>query len=336
MPVRLAILGCGEWGRNHVRVFSERRDSRVTLCVDPDPACLDLVRERYGKLRCAADPEAAWRDPRVDAVVVATPTASHFALAREALRAGKDVLVEKPLCTSSAEAEELVRLARRRGRVLMVGHLFLYNDGARKLRDLMHSGVLGRTYYLHATRTNLGPIRRDVSVVWDLAAHDVSIFRWLLGAEPREVSARGQRILQDGVEDVAFLSFVFPDGVLAHVHASWLDPKKVREVTVVGDRKMAVWSDMNAQEPIRVYDKGVMSARQYETYGDFPWVVRDGDILIPKMAYTEPLKNQAQHFLECVRARTEPLTGGRDGLAVVRALEAATRSMARGGASVRV
>lgn len=336
MTIRIAILGCGEWGKNHVRVFSELRGSRVELCVDPDPACLAAVRERFGGLRCAGDPEAAFRNPKVDAVVVSTPTASHHELVRAALRAGKDVFCEKPLCTSARDGEELVRLARRRQRLLMVGHVFLYNDGVRMLRELVRSGALGRTYYAHATRTNLGPIRHDVNVAWDLAAHDVSIFNWIFGANPLDVSARGKRFLQKGIEDVAFLSLGYPDDVLAHAHVSWIDPHKVRAITVVGDRKMAVWNDLDPVEPIRIYDKGVESSRRYETYGEFHYVVRDGDIQIPRLRPSEPLKNQARHFLECVRTRSQPLSGGPEGVAVVRALEAVTRSMLRGGACVKV
>ncbi len=336
MPIRIAILGCGEWGRNHVRVFSELRDSRVVLCVDPGADSLARVRERYPKMRTAGEPEAAFRDSRVDAVVIATPTESHADHVRAALRAGKDVFCEKPLCTRSEEALELDRLARRNKRVLMVGHIFLFNPGIRKLRELLSAGLLGRPYTFHATRTNLGPIRRDVNVVWDLATHDVSIFNWLLGSEPLAVSARGKRYLQEGLEDVALLSFEYPNDVLAGAHVSWIDPKKVREITVVGDRKMAVWNDLSPIEPLRIYDKGVSAERRYETYGEFQHVLRDGDILIPKVPSMEPLKAEALHFLECIRNRAEPISGGTTAIGVVRAAEAANLSIDRGGAPVSI
>lgn len=336
MPVRVAILGCGEWGRNHVRVFSELRGSRVVLAVDPDPACRKLVSERFRGIRTGDDPQAALRDPRVDAVVIATPTVGHAALVKAALAAGKHVLCEKPLCTLGREARDLARRAGRARRVLLVGHVFLYHDGVRRLRDLIRGGEFGRLYTLQSTRTNLGPIRRDVNVVYDLATHDVSIFQELVGAAPVEVSARGQRFLPHDLEDVAFITLQYPDRTLGHIHASWLAPRKVRELTVVGERGMAVWDDLQPIEPLRIYDKSVTSTRRYENYGDFQHVLRDGDIRVPRLAVREPLKMQGLHFLECITQGSEPRTGGANAVDVVRVLEAVQRSLARGGASVPV
>ncbi|MBI5365460.1 MAG: Gfo/Idh/MocA family oxidoreductase [Planctomycetes bacterium] len=336
MPVEVAVIGCGQWGANHVRVLSEIREARVALCVDADAKRLAAVTQRYPGVRTTAKVDDLCADKTVQAVVVATPSASHHAVVKACLEAGKDVLCEKPLTVTAAQSRELVDLAEKAGRILMVGHVFVFNQGIQKLRELISTGVLGEVYYLHAARTNLGPIRTDVNVAYDLATHDISIFNHLLGAGPSEVSARGQVYLSPAVEDVAFISLAYPGRALAHVHVSWLDPRKVREITVVGDRKMAVWNDMDAIEPIRIYDKGVVTKTYYETYGEFHYALRDGDIVIPKIALHEPLKAQDSHFVSCVAARSAPISSGRDGWRVVQALEAIQQSMRQGGAPIKL
>ncbi|MBI3269150.1 MAG: Gfo/Idh/MocA family oxidoreductase [Planctomycetes bacterium] len=336
MPIDVAVVGCGQWGVNHVRVLTEIRDARVTMIVDADAPRLSSVLSKYPGIRGATQLSELLADASVQAVVVATPSATHHAVVKQCLEAGKHVLCEKPLTVTSEQARELVALADAHGRTLMVGHVFVFNNGIQKLRELISGGVLGEVYYLHAARTNLGPIRKDVDVAYDLATHDISIFNYLLGADPLEVSARGQVYLQPQVADVAFISLAYPGRSLAHVHVSWLDPRKVREITAVGDRKMAVWNDMDPIEPIRIYDKGVVTKAEYETYGEFHYALRDGDIVIPKVQLHEPLKNQDAHFLACVQGRVRPTTSGREGLRVVQALEAIQQSMAQGGAPVKL
>jgi predicted dehydrogenase len=267
-------------------------------------------------------------------VVIATPTVTHFDLTKRALAAGKHVLCEKPLATASDEAGELRELARDTSRVLMVGHVFLFNAGIVKLRDLVASGDLGRLYYLHATRTNLGPVRQDVDCVWDLATHDISIFNSLLGSVPVEVSARGTQFLQDGRADVAFITLTYPGKVLANIRVSWLDPKKVRQITVVGEQKMVTWDDMASGVPITIYDKGASREPFYTTFGEFQLVTREGNMVIPKVPAGEPLGAQTDYFISCVRAGRIELSGPSDGLQVVRVLEAITKSMAAQGAPV--
>ncbi len=238
--------------------------------------------------------------PDVQGVVVAASAVSHYTLARTLLEAGKDVFVEKPLALSVAHAEELVRIARERGRILMVGHLLLYHPAVRYLKDMVERGELGDLFYIYSQRVNLGKVRRDENALWSFAPHDLSVVLHLLGMEPIDVVARGSAFLQGAVEDVVFVDLRFPDGKLAHVHVSWLDPHKLRKFTVVGSRKMVVFDDMEASEKVRIYDKGVDRAGEVVSYGD-ALTVRSGDILIPRISLQEPLRLECQHFVDCVR-----------------------------------
>jgi len=333
----IGVVGCGSWGMNYVRVFSEIGGSRLCMACDPDEIRLRGVRERYHLLATTTDWQEAIRDRWVNAVVIATPASTHFELARYALVLGKHVLIEKPLASTVDRARELVELAEQSGLVLMVGHTFLYNDGVRKLKDLVSAPDFGRAYYLHATRTNLGPIRSDVSTIWDLATHDVAIFNYLLGAVPAWVSAVGSRVFSHEREDVVFATLAYADGVIANAHASWLDPNKVRELVVVGSRQRIVFDDLNNVERVRIFEKGVAAEeKEADTFGHFRLLVRDGDIISPWVAPSEPLRNLATHFLDCIRAGKPPLTDGRNGLDVVRVLSAIDRSVAGNGAPVEV
>jgi predicted dehydrogenase len=275
----------------------------------------------------------------VDAVVISTPTSTHAPIALAALSAGKHVLCEKPLATTVRDCDALVAAAEKAGRTLMVGHTFLFNPAVVQLRELISGGELGDLLYCHADRTGLGPIREDVNALWDLAPHDVSIVVDLLGSEPVEVSAQGQAYLRDGTEDVVFMTMRFDGGVLAQVHVSWLDPHKVRKLTVVGNRKMVVFDDIAADEKLRVFDKGAsyeaMSERARGTeYGAYRAIVRSGDVVIPRIAASEPLKDQVRHFLHCVRTGDQPRSDGRFGRTVTAVLEAASTSLRGGGTPV--
>ncbi len=332
--LRIAVLGAGQWGPNLVRNFHTREASEVAWVVDRDPARLALVRQRYPDVEAASDPALALADATVDGVVVATPTATHYELAAAALEAGKHVLVEKPIATSVPEAEALCALAERQERVLMVGHVFLYNRAIRRVKGYLDEGQLGRVFYLAMVRTNLGPIRMDVNAAWDLAAHDVAIANYWLGTTPVAAAAQGGSWINDGIEDAVFANLFYPDGAIANLHVSWLNPRKVRDITVVGEKGMLTFDDMNLAEPLRLYDKQVTDERRpgfIDTFASFRTSVREGDILIPRVGTGEPLKAECEHFLECIATGARPLSDGWSGAAAVRVLAALAASLADGG-----
>jgi predicted dehydrogenase len=332
----IGVIGCGHWGPNHIRVFSSLSGSRVVAVADHDSNRLNSMAVVYPQIRLMNDYQELLKQDPLDAVVVATPTRTHYKIAREAIECGKHVLVEKPLCQTVAEGEQLVRLASQRGVVLMVGQVFLFHNGILKLKELLEFGDLGKIYYIGAIRTNLGPIRQDVNAVYDLASHDLSIFNFLLGSGPHEVSAVGEAFLQTGIEDIAFISLSYPNNVLARIHASWLDPRKVREITIVGDKKMVTWDDLATLGTVQIYDKGVVREAYYEDYGHFQLLAREGDIMIPRIKLEEPMKNQARYFLSAIRKGTADVSDGKSGLEVVRAIEAIQQSLKGRGAPVKV
>lgn len=328
--IRIGVIGFGHWGPNHVRNFSALDGAQVQRICDASPDRLEAARRSCPGIAVCDDAKAVIDASDIDAVVVATPTSTHFRLVKAALLAGKDVLCEKPLAKTTGECRELVALAQEQGRILMVGHVFLYNSGVLQLKSDLQNGTLGGVYYMDAVRTNLGPMRSDVGAIYDLASHDISIFNFLLGSSPTEVSATGNAVLQKGIEDVGFLTLYYPSGVVCHVHTSWLNPRKVRQLTVVGDKKMAVWDDMNNLEPIRYYDKGV-TAGPYSSFGEFQLILRDGQITIPKIKLSEPLQAQDAEFVSCIKSRRQPLANGAMGLSVVETMEAAMISLQNRG-----
>ena len=335
--IKLAVIGCGHWGPNHIRNFNALPQSRVDTVADLDEGRLEYVRKLYPGLRCVRDYRSVVKVPDIDAVVVATPVNTHYEVVRESILAGKHVLCGKPLCKSSKQGEELVELARANGCLLMVGHVFLFNAGIAKLKELVDAGELGMLRYLSASRTNLGPIRSDVDAAYDLCSHDISIFNWLLGSEPEVVSATGASFVQPGVEDVVFVSMRYPGNVLASIHASWLDPKKVRQITVVGSRQMATWDDLQLTTPIAIYDKGANTVQDYEDYGEFLRLsMWDRDIRLPKVDFVEPLKAQAIDFICSLEDGHTGLSDGMFGLKVVKVLEAIDSSMQQGGSPAPV
>jgi predicted dehydrogenase len=333
--LRVGVIGFGQWGPNHVRAFRSIDGCDVQRVCDSSVARLNLAQRQFRGLDTTSDPTAITQAADIDAVVVATPVQSHVALVKQALEAGKDVLCEKPLAVTVEDCRSLCDLAAKKRRVLMVGHVFLYNPSVQHLKIDLDRGELGRVYYMDATRTNLGPVRRDVGAIHDLASHDISIFNFLLGAVPSEIAAAGGFFLQDKIEDIGFLTLRYPRGVICHVHTSWLNPRKVRNLTIVGDHKMAVWDDMNNLEPIRYYDKGV-AADHYSSFGEFQMILRDGAITIPKVRLFEPLMRQDQEFVDCLRAQRNPAASGEFGTEIVRVLQAAKESIANGGRSVPV
>lgn len=326
----IGLIGYGHWGPNHVRTFNQFVDARVRCVADTNSERLKAIRQQWPDMELTCDYRELLRRPDIDAVVIATPVATHFRLVKAALLAGKDVLVEKPITHTAAEADQLIELADKRGRVLMCGHVFLYNAGIRQLRQYIEDGTLGRVYYMSATRTNLGPLRHDVNALYDLGSHDVSIFHYLLASRPLDAAAWGESFLQQDIEDVCFACLRYPNKTMCHMHVSWLNPRKERTLVVAGDKKMAVWDDIDSLEPIRLYDKGVMQEPYYNSFGQFQFQIRDADVLIPKLKLEEPLKAQDRHFLECIKDRQRSITDGRFARDVVETLEALQQSLRTG------
>jgi predicted dehydrogenase len=332
--IRVAVIGAGHWGPNLIRNFHNRERSEVAWVVDRDATRLAQVRSRFADVQTTGEADEALADPAVDAVVVATPARTHHGLAKAALERGKHVLVEKPIATSVDDGAELCALSERAGRVLAVGHVFLYNPGVQRVKRYLEDGHLGRVYYVSMVRTNLGPIRTDVDAAWDLASHDVAIVNYWLDAEPIAVAAIGGTWINDGIADAVFATFRYSGNVFVNLHVSWLNPRKSRDITVVGERRMLTFDDMNLGEPVRVYDKQVTDDRiagYVDSFASFRASVREGDITIPRVALGEPLKAECEDFLDCIERGTPPRSGGREGLAVVRALDALQRSVRHHG-----
>jgi predicted dehydrogenase len=336
-PLRIALVGLGYWGPNYARILSELPGAQLTAVCDQRAERLSMIEQRYGSVAtCTTVDDLLARDD-VDAVVIATPASTHEALVRTSLNRGRHVLVEKPMALHAAGCESLCELAEAAGRVLMVGYTFLYNAGIRKMKEVMAPDQFGQPYYLHATRTNLGPIRQDVNAAWDLAPHDIAIFNHLLDEQPLWASAIGTRVLKTNREDIAFATLGFKNDVIGNIHVSWADPNKVREVVAVGSRRRVVFDDLNNVERVRVFERGVsVGEASSDSFGEFKLLVRDGDIISPKVEPSEPLKNQCADFVNAILTKTPPLTGGRFGAGVVRTLAAIDASMKARGAAVEV
>ncbi len=333
--MKVGVIGFGYWGPKLARNLLELPGAMLEWVVDLDPARLARVKAQYPSLHVTHCLEDLLLSD-VDAVVVATPIRTHYQLARKALLAGKHVMVEKPLAASSGEAEELVALADRLGLTLMVGHTFEYNPAVHALRDIVASGELGQVYYVDTARLNLGLFQPDINVLWDLAPHDLSILLYVLQREPLAISARGSAHVTPGIHDVAYVELRFPDNVIANVHVSWLDPCKVRRVTIVGSKKMVVYNDVQESEKIRIYDKGVERPFEADRLGEYRLTYRYGSIVVPYIPLSEPLRAQCEHFLDCIRTGTRPRSDGRVGARVVRILEQAERSLVEDGARLPI
>jgi predicted dehydrogenase len=330
--LRLGVVGCGYWGPKLARNFHELPDTELEWVCDYAQDRLDHLQSLYPTVRATRDYRELL-DSDVDAVTIATPVSTHYRLALEALRAGKHVLVEKPMVASVQEAEEVVAEARRQNRILMVGHTFEYNPAVEAVREIVASGELGEIYYVSGTRVNLGLFQPDINVIWDLAPHDISILLFILGLDPEAVSARGGVYVQrqKGIHDVAYVTLYFPNGVLADVRVSWLDPCKIRRYTVVGSEKMLVYDDIEPEEKILIYDKGVEVPPYSDTEEEFRLSYRYGDVVPYPVKWVEPLRMECQHFSDCIQAGTQPRSNGKVGLKVVKVLEATQRSLINGG-----
>jgi predicted dehydrogenase len=329
--LKLGVIGAGAWGRNHVRTAATLAEAELAAVCDTDPKVRERVARQYPAAHVSGDVVDLLS--RVDAVVIASPAATHARVALQCLQAGKPCLVEKPFALSARDAEAVAR-ASAAGRIpVLAGHLLVFHPAVERLRTLVQGGELGRVYYLYGLRVNLGQVRADENALWSFGPHDVSMALYLLEEAPVRVAAHGKSYLQPNVEDVVFLTMEFGSGVLAHVQLSWLDPHKERKLTVVGATKMVVFDDMEAREKLRIYDKGVERPPEYGSYGE-ALSIREGDIFIPKIPNVEPLAAELGHFVRVARGTEPPRASAEDGVRVVRVLEAATRSLAMAGAPV--
>ncbi len=334
-PVRVAVVGAGYWGINHVRTFARLPGCELVLVCDADPKNLKRAKSLAPAARQTTDYATVLADPSIDAVVLATPAVLHAEQSIAALSAGKHVFVEKPLALSVADAQAVKTAADQAGRVLMVGHLMLYHAAVLRLREMIQSGDIGEVYYLYALRVNLGKLRQDENAMWSLAPHDISIILYLLGQVPVSVAARGHAYLQPGVEDVVFLNLLFADGKMAQIQVSWLDPRKERRLTVVGERRMVEFDDSHPTEKLRIYDKGFNRPPEFTQFGEF-LTVRNGDIHIPHVDLPEPLNVECRHFIDSIHGGTSPRTGAKEGLDVIRVLHAAEKSLKNQGIPVAI
>jgi len=330
---RVAVIGLGYWGPNLVRNFYAVAGEDLRICCDRDKERAAGIARTYPSIKTVTDPEEVFRDPQIDAVAIATPVSTHHALARAALKAGKHVLVEKPLAATVEQAEDLVRLARQKKLVLMVDHVYVYSPAIRKIKELYDGGALGKLLFIDSVRINLGLFQRDVNVVWDLAPHDLSIVDYLVGRLPKSLAAFGAAHANYELEDVAYLNLDFGDGLIANFHVNWLSPVKIRYTMFGGSEKSIIYNDLHPAEAIKVYGSGI-SVREDDLEDRRRLLIdyRSGDVWSPHVDRGEPLENMVRHFLDCVTSQKTPLTDGEAGLRVVRILEASQRSIkAQGG-----
>ncbi|NJN19740.1 MAG: Gfo/Idh/MocA family oxidoreductase [Oscillochloris sp.] len=327
--LRVGVIGSGYWGPNLIRNFAELPNAEVVAVADLNPERLNNLQARYPDLVLTADYRSLFALD-LAAVVVATPPHTHYAITRDCLLHGLHVLVEKPLALNSLESQELIEIARVNGLVLMVGHTFEYNNAVLELRRLIDGGEIGDVYYIDAVRVNLGLFQPKLNAMWDLAPHDISILLYLIGHDVTSVSATGSACVFDSIHDIVYMNLTFGSGVTAHIRVSWLDPNKTRRITVVGSKKMVVYDDVETSEKIKIYDKGVERPPYTETFDDFQCSYRSGNVHIPQINFTEPLRQECQHFVDCIINRQVPRSNGVVGLNVVKILEAADWSLHNG------
>lgn len=334
--MKLGLIGYGYWGPNLARIISESDSCELKYCADLVEASRKQVKDKYPGVTATADYHEILNDKEVKAVFIVTPTKSHYRIAKDCLEAGKHVFIEKPLTYGYKEAEELVAMAAKKKVTLMVGHLFLYNSAVRYIKDFIDSGELGTIRHLHFQRRNLGPIRSDVNVMWDLAPHDISMLLYFLKEKPVSVTASGECYLQKGIQDVVSASIRFEHKVMANIILSWIDPIKIRDITLVGSKKMLLFDDVHVSEKIKIFDKNanIIEKTRDVSFSEFQIAVHSGGITIPAINYKEPLKEEFMHFIDCIRNGKKPLTDGRNGADVVRLLEAMQKSLDNNSALV--
>jgi len=334
--INVAVAGCGYWGPNLIRNLTSLPDCRVKWVCDIDRVRIAHMKQMFPGVDTTQDFDVLVNDPEIDAILIATPIHLHHEMGKKSLLAGKHTMIEKPMASSAKECLEFLELSTRNRLVLMVGHTFIYSSPVRRIKEIIDSGDIGTVQYISSRRLNLGLFQKDINVTWDLAPHDISIILYLLGKGPVAVNCQGKANVNKGIEDVTNMSLDFADGGFATIHSSWLDPNKVREMIIVGSKRMVVYNDNEPLEKIKIYDKRVEIPPHYDTFAEFHYSYHYGDMYAPYIKQTEPLKVECQHFLDCIRAGARPLTSGVEGLQVVQILEASTRSLKSGGGRVEI
>ncbi len=334
--IQMAVVGCGYWGPNLVRNFISLTDCKVKKICDADKNRTGHIKSLYPFVETTVNFDEIINDVSIDAVAVATPVRLHYEMARKCLLAGKHVFVEKPMASSAQQCQELIEIADDKKLTLMVGHIFVYSTPVQRIKDIVKSGELGEIQYVSARRLNLGLFQKDINVAWDLAPHDISIIVHVMDAMPASVNCQGKAHINPDVEDVTNMTLNFSNGAMATIQSSWLDPNKIREITFVGKKKMLVYDDIEPLEKIKIYDKRVDMPPHYDTFGEFQYAYHYGDMHCPYLKLVEPLKTECQHFIESIKNRTKPLTGGPNGLQVVKILEASSFSLKNKGAEIRI
>ena len=332
--IKVGVVGCGYWGPNLIRNFKSLSDCSLKMMCDLSQERLKHLKSLYPDVKGETDFSHMLNGAGLDAVVVATAVRLHFSMAKASLLAGKHTMIEKPMAMSAGECEELVEIAQKKGLVLMVGHTFLYSPAVKRIKEIVDSGDLGDIRYISARRLNLGLFQKDINVAWDLAPHDISIILHIMGELPVSVNCRGSAHITPGVEDVTNMSLTFRKDRSAMIQSSWIDPRKIREMTIVGSKRMIVYDDVAQQEKIRIYDMRVDRPPHYDTFAEFHYAYHYGDMYAPYIKQEEPLRTECQHFLECIRESKAPLTCGTKGLELVRILEASSASLKQGGGPV--
>ena len=334
---KVMIIGCGHWGPNYVRTFKNLADTEVVACCDLSDKNLEKISLLYPGIKAYKDYKKALDENKCDIAVVATPASTHYPIIMELLKRDINVLAEKPLTVTTKDSEKIIEYASKKKAKLMVALTFLFNSSVRKAYEIVHDKSFGQIYYIKAVRTHLGLIREDVNAVFDLAPHDISIFNYILGAAPLSVSAIGGSYLKKDREDVSFINLEYPGGIIGNINVSWIDSHKVREVAIVGGKRRVFFNDLDNLEPIRIYEKGISVEKPYyNDFGEFKLMLRDGDILSPKVELTEPLKVQCRHFVDCVRDNKTPLSDAKSSLDVVKVLNAINKSMRSSGKPVKI
>jgi predicted dehydrogenase len=334
--LNIGVVGCGYWGPNLIRNFRALQDCRMRVICDQDVNRLKQLKTLYPEVRTETEFDKVISDKQLDAIVIATPVRFHHKMAKAALEAGKHVFIEKPMASSSAECAELNAIAQSKGLTVMIGHTFLYSAPVRKIKEIVKSGDIGQIQYISSRRLNLGLYQKDINVAWDLAPHDISIILYIMEHSPLSVNCRGNCHVTPGIEDVTNMALTFPNNQLATIHNSWLDPRKVREMTIVGTRRMIVYDDVEPLEKIKIYDARVDRPPHYNTFAEFTYSYHYGDIYVPYVKQEEPLKVECQHFLDCITTGATPISNGEHGLELVKILEASSDSLRHHGAAVHL
>lgn len=332
----VAVIGCGYWGPNLIRNFRSLDNCTVSMVCDRDQTRLDHMKRLYHDIRTTTDFDRIIEDPQINAVAIATPVYTHHSLAMKCLQAGKHTFIEKPLASSVKQCRELIELAGQKKLTLMVGHTFIYTSSVRKIKEIIDSGELGDILYINSRRLNLGLFQKDINVAWDLAPHDISIILYLLGKKPTSVNCQGKAHINPNVEDITTIALNFGGQYFAMVQSSWLDPRKIREITIVGSKKMIVYDDMEIHEKIKIYDKSVQAPPHYDTFAEFQYSYHYGGSNSPYVKQVEPLKVECQHFLDCIASDKISDSSGEEGLKVVQILEASSESLQQDGAQIKL